>query len=236
MKLILVLLTGTAVFVLSTIFRILLNKISQKYSSWKKLYKLFPLIGITLWTIYVFWGIGILFREQVFYTYLLTGLVLAVVGLISWFFIRDIFAGALIKMQNDLNPDDYVKIGDLSGQIKSARPTHLVITSDTGETIKIPNTRLSKEFISSTSSPYGMEEHNIHLTIDKKFTKPEIEKKIKYVLANSAWCNFKHPPVIKLKNEGDGKIVYDVQVYTLNKRHLSLVEKALEKKLGRKDL
>ena len=177
MKLIMVLITGTAIFALSTIIRILLNKISQKYSSWRKLHKLYPIIGTALWTGFVFWGSGILFKDRAFYPYIVIGMVLVVVGLITWFLIRDVFAGALFKMQNDLNQEDYIKIGDISGQVKSARLTHLEITSDNGQTIKIPNTRLSQELISGTTTPDGMEEFNIRLLLDKRISKPEIEKK-----------------------------------------------------------
>ena len=76
-----------------------------------------------------------------------------------------------------------------------------------------------------------MEEYNIQLSIDKKFSKQEIEEKIKFELANSHWCNFKHPPVIKIKNEDDKSYVYDVQLYTLNHHHLRIVEKTLESKI-----
>lgn len=230
MKLIMVLITGAAIFALSTIIRILLNKISQKYSSWRMLHKLYPIFGTALWTGFVFWGTGILFRDRVFYPYIVIGMVLVVAGLITWFLIRDVFAGALFKMQNDLNQDDYIKIGDISGQVKSARLTHLEITSDNGQTIKIPNTRLSQELISGTTTPDGMEEFNIRLLLDKGISKPEIEEKIKHELANSPWCHFRNPPVIKLKNEDESSYTYEVQVYTLNYQHLGIVEKTLENK------
>ncbi len=230
MKIIMVLITGIAILALSTTTRILLNKISQKYLSWKKLHKLYPVIGTALWTGFVFWGTGILFRDKIFYPYVVLGMVLVVVGLITWFFIRDVFAGALFRMQNDLKQDDFIKIGDISGLIKSTRLTHLEITSDNGQIIKIPNTRLNQEFISGTTTHEGMEEFNIQLSIDKRSTKPEIEEKIKTELANSPWCNFKLPSVIKLKKEDDSSYTYEVQIYTLNHQHLRMVEKTLENK------
>jgi len=228
MKLIMVLIAGTAIFALSVIIRILLNKLRQKYSSWKKLHKLFPLIGTVLWTGFVFWGTGILFRDRIFYPYMIMGLVLVVIGLITWFFIRDVFTGALFRVQHDLNKDDYIKVGDISGQIKSTRLTYLEITSDNGQIIKIPNTRLNQEFISGTATPEGMEECNIQLIIDKSFTKPEIEEKIKRELAISPWCNYRNPPVIRFKNEDEKGYRYEVQIYTLNHQHLRMVEKTLE--------
>ncbi len=231
MKLIMVLIVGTAIFAFTAILKILLNKISQKYSSWNKLNKLFPAVGTVLWTGFVFWGTGILFREKQFYPYVVLVMGLIVVGLITWFFIRDVFAGALFRMQNDLNQDDYIKIGDLSGQFKSTRLTHLEIISDNGQKIKIPYTRLNQEIISDTSTPEGMEEFNIQLSIDKRFTKPEIEKRIKTELANSPWSSFKNPPVIKFKSEDGNTYKYEVQIYTLNQQHLRIVEKTLEKKM-----
>lgn len=231
MKLIIVLITGTAIFAFTAIIRILLNKLSQKYPSWRKLHKLYPIIGTALWTAFIFWGMGILFRDNVFYHYILMGIVLIMAGLITWFLLRDIFAGAVFRMQNDLNQDDYIKIGDISGQIKLARLTHLEVTSVNGQTIKIPNTRLSQELFTSTTTPDGMEEFNIHLLIDKRISKHEIEEKIKYELAGSPWCNYKNPPVVKLKNEDNDSYTYDVQVYTLNHQHLRMVEKILENKI-----
>jgi small-conductance mechanosensitive channel len=230
MKIIIVLVTGTAFFVVLKITRILLDRISHKYSYWHKLNKVYPAIGNTIWTVFVFWGVGLLLKGSIYYPYIVAGMVLVIMGLITWFFIRDVFAGALFKMQNDLNQGDYIKIGDISGQVKSSRLTHLEITSDNGQTIKIPNTRLNQEFISGSTTPEGMEEFNIQLLIDKKFTKPEIEEKITHELANSPWCNYKNPPVIKLKDEDNNSYTYDVQVYTLNHQHLRMVEKTLENK------
>jgi small-conductance mechanosensitive channel len=185
MKIIIVLITGTAIFIVLKITRILLDRISHKYSYWHKLNKVYPVIGNTIWTVFVFWGVGLLLKGSIYYPYVVAGMALVVMGLITWFFIRDVFAGALFKMQNDLNQGDYIKIGDISGQVKSSRLTHLEITSDNGQTIKIPNTRLNQEFISGSTTPEGMEEFNIQLLIDKKFTKPEIEEKIIRELANS---------------------------------------------------
>jgi small-conductance mechanosensitive channel len=231
MKIIIILITGSAVFVLLTISRIFLNRISLTYPNWKKARKIFPLVGSIVWTAFAFWGIGLLFRDRTYYPYLVMGMVLIVLGLVTWYFFRDVFAGALFKMQNELDQGDYIKIGDISGQVKAAHLTHLEITSDNGQTIKIPHTRLNQELISRTTTPEGMEEFNISLLVDKRFSKQETENKIRYELANSPWCNFKAPPVIRLKKEDDGTYAYELQVYTMNHHHLRIVEKQLKDRL-----
>ena len=230
MKIVIVIISGAAVLAILMITRFLINKISHKFSYWRKVIKLYPVFEIIIWTIFVFWATGLLFREQVYYPYIVVALVLIVLGLITWFFFRDVFAGAIFKFQNDLNKGDYIKIGNISGQIKSVRLTHLEIISDNGQTIKIPNTKLSQDLISGMSTPEGMEEFKFRFAFDKQFSKMEIEEKIKFEVSNSPWCNYRNPPVIKLQGEDERYYMYDVVIYTINDKHLSLVEKTLKEK------
>lgn len=231
MKIIIVLITGAGIFISVKILAFLLAKRNLKHIYWKKLRQAFPLIEIIIWTIYGFWITEFLFKENTFYPYITGGLVLIIAALTAWFFFRDVFAGAIFKIQNDLNKGDYIKTGSISGQIKSVNLTSIEIISDEGQTIKIPNSKLSQDLISGMNTPEGLEEFNIHLEVDKRFTKQEIEHKIKYEIANSAWSNFKNPPVIKLHNDNGKTYTYDVLVYTLNHQHFSAVEKTLKEKL-----
>ncbi len=231
MKIIIIIVSGSAVFAVLMITRIILKRMSFKYPGWKKSLKVLPIAGSIVWTAFAFWGTGLLFRERTYYPYIVLGMVLIILGLVTWYFIRDVFTGAMFKMQNELNQGDYIKIGNIAGQIKAARLTHLEIISDDGQTIKIPYTRLNQELISRTSTPEGMEEFNISLLVDKRFSKQEMEDKIRYELANSPWCNFKDPPVIRLKSEDEKTYAYDLQIYTLNQQHLRMVEKQLKSRL-----
>jgi moderate conductance mechanosensitive channel len=230
MKTIIVLIVGIGIFAFLKVIKIILGRRIHKYSLWSHLYKLYPVIGSIIWIVFVFWLAGYLFKDRLFYPYAMVVMVLVIVGFITWFLLRDVFAGVLFKVENDLNPGDHIKIGSISGKIKSLHLTNLEIISDDGHTIKIPNARLNKELISDMSSPEGMEEFNIHLTIDKRFTKPEIEEKIKYDVALSPWSHFKTPPDIKYCKEDEHTFTYDVLVYTLNHKHFRIIEKTLKNK------
>lgn len=232
MKTIVVLITGLAVLVILKILRIIINRVGSKNSYWDKASKLFPMTEIIVWVVFVFWAAGLFYKDRIFYPYLLLGMMLISAGLIAWFFFRDIIAGALFKMQHDFKKDDYIRIGSISGQIKSLRHTHLELTAENGQTTKIPYSRLSRELITGMTTLEGMEENMIRLIVDKRIAKPEIEERIKFELANSPWCNYKNPPVIKLQGEDDGTYSFDVLVCTLNNKHLRRVEKALRDKLS----
>ena len=231
MKIITVIIVGAAIFAFLTVTRVFLRRRDHKHSKWNKARKALPLAGSIIWTAFVFWGSGMLFSGRMYYTYIVAGMVLIILGLVTWYFIRDVFAGALFKLQNELDQGDFIKIGNISGQIKAAKLTHLEITSESGQTIKIPHTRLNQELISSTSSPEGLEEFSIRLVHDKRYTKPELEEKIRFVLSTSPWCSFKQAPVLVLQHEDTQAYTYDLLIYTMNHQHLRIVEKQLKSRL-----
>lgn len=231
MKILLVLITGTAIFAFFKISGILLGKVSHKYAVLKSINRIFPAIQIISWTAYVFWANGVFFKDREYYVPIVIGMALIVMVMVGWFLFRDVVAGVVYRIQNDLNIGDNIKIGMIAGQIKSVHLTHIEIATDNGTTIKIPNTRLSQDLISGSTTPEGLEEFKIQLAFSKHLAKPEIEEKIKSEVANSPWCDYKNAPVIKLKDEDENTYFYDVVIYTLNHKHLRIVEKALKRKL-----
>jgi small-conductance mechanosensitive channel len=228
MNLLLVLICGFLVFLFLKSTKVLIKKLIRKFPLWKATQKIFPLFEICIWIVFLFWSSWFLLKNLVLYPYILLGLILVVVAVFAWYFFRDIFAGAIFKAQNDLNNGDYIKIGSLSGQIKSMHYTHLEIISDKGQTIKIPNTKLHRELVTSMTTPEGMEEFKISLVVKKQPDLGEIEKNIKHEIVNSPWCNYKNPPVIKLQNKDAQTLSFDILVYVLNHQHLRYVEHMLK--------
>jgi len=232
MKIVTVLIAGAAILIILKTIRVLLNKAGQKYSYWKKFIRTFPLVEILSWTIYLFWGASTLLKDKNYYPYIVIILVLVLTGLTGWYIFRDVFAGLLFRMENDLKKGDFLKIGNVSGQIRSANLTNVKIVSDNGQIISIPNSKLRMESVSGMTARGGTEEFKIQLSFEKKFKKPEIEKKINSVVANTPWCNYKNPPVIKFQSENEDSYIYDLLVYTLNPQHHKIAEKLLNERLN----
>lgn len=232
MKIVAVLLAGLTVFIGLKIIGIFLKKGIPRYPILKSVLRILPLIQIIIWFVFVFLASTTLFVDRSFYPYAMAGMLMIATILFVWFVLRDVFAGAIFRVQNDLNIGDYIKIGELSGQIKAIRLTHLEIITDNGQSLKIPNTRLNNSLISGMTTPEGMEEFTISLTLKNSLPTDKIEEKIKYEITNSAWCNYKNPPVIKLQNRNEEFVTFDVLVYTLNQKHLRIVEKMLKEKFG----
>ena len=235
MKIIIILIAGAAVLIFLKIIRFLITRAERKYSYRKRLTKAFPLIDIIGWTVFVFWGTGFALRDRLYYPYIVIILVLIVSGLIAWFLLRDVFAGAVFRMGNEMNKGDHIETGNVSGQIKTVHITHIEIASDNGQTIRIPYTKLNKDTVSGLTAPGGTEEYKIRCSFEKRFLKPEIEERINSIIANSPWCNYKNPPVIKLLSEDDNTYTYEVLIYTLNHQHHRIAENLLIQKFENLD-
>jgi len=232
MKIVSVLLAGLAVYIVLKIAGTIIKKGAPGYPYLKGFLKLMPLVEVILWIAFVFWAIRALFIDVSTYPYIILGMFLITAMLFVWFVFRDVFAGVIFRAQNDLNIGDFIKIGDLSGQIKSIHLTHLEIITDNGQNLKIPNTRLNNNLISGMTTPEGIEEFTISLQVKNNEAHAETEEKIKYEIVNSPWCNYKNPPVIKLQNRNTDFTTFDILVYTLNQKHLRIVEKMLNEKFG----
>jgi small-conductance mechanosensitive channel len=232
MKTITVLIIGVAILAILKISGFSLKKFTHSYPILKRGQKLFPLFEIIVWIIFVFWATENVFKDERTYPYIIAGLALTVIGMFAWFVFKDVFSGAVFRAQNELNKDDYIKIGDISGQVKSVHLTHIEISSDNGQTTKIPNSMLNQNLISGMNTPDGMEEFKISLKFDKTQTKADLEDKIRFQVANSPWLNYKNPPIIKLQRDDESSTIYDVLVYALNNQHLRMAEKCLKEKLN----
>ena len=232
MEILFILISVSAVFVFFRITRILLKRFGQRYAMLKKLTRAYPVIEVIVWAVIIFWATSVLFGERVYYPYIVTAMAVITLALATWFYFRDVVAGMVFRSQNDLVPGDNIQVGPISGHLKSIHLTYVEVVSDNGSTIKIPNSRLSQELISASSTPEGLEEFKIRLAVDRQLPKPEIEEMIRKEVANSPWCDYKNPPVIKLKDETDRTYFFDVMVYNMNRKHHSIIEKALKNRFG----
>ena len=167
MKIIIAIVAGVLILTVLQVLRILLHKIIRRNSSLAWAGRLYPLLAGSSWIAYAFWIAGYLFRQSFLYRYVVTGMVFIIMGLVTWFYLRDLFAGMMFRLHYDLDPGDAVKAGDIPGQVEAMHLTCLEILTGDGHTVRIPYTRLNREPISKMSSTEGMEESAIRLIIPR---------------------------------------------------------------------
>lgn len=232
MKIIIVVLIGIIIYVLLKILNTVYIYINKKYTKWTRKLNFIPALEFITWLIFIFWSIDYLFKNKMYYQYLVISIVIIVVVFLAWFVVKDFIAGIVFKVQNDLQENNNIQFGKIAGTIKSQHLTHMKIETSTGQLIKIPYSRLNQEVISEISDSITYEEFKFKVTTNKTLSKQDTEENIRFLVINSPWSNFNKSPVIKLISDNENTFTFDILVNTLNNKHMRQVEKSVSEQLS----
>ncbi|MCF8368867.1 MAG: mechanosensitive ion channel [Bacteroidales bacterium] len=231
MKIIIVLLIGIAVFLLLKALNATNNYFAKQFAKWTQKINLAPAVEFIVWLIFIFWSIDFLFKNKLYYQYLVISIVIIVVIFLAWFVVKDFIAGIVFKVQNDLQFNSHIQLGKITGTIKSQHLTHLKVETSLGQVVKIPYSRLNQEVISEILDSSMVEEFKFQVQSGKGKSKQEIEDMIEFLVINSPWSSSNSSPIIKLISEKEDKFTFEVQVNTLNHKHMRQLEKSITAQL-----
>jgi small-conductance mechanosensitive channel len=158
-------------------------------------------------------------------------IVIIVVAFLAWFIVKDFIAGIVFKVQSNLQLNNTIQVGNVSGIIKSLHPTYLKLETSTGQMVKVPYSRLNHEIISEISEAKTKEGYKFQLQIRKIKGKQETEDRLNFLIINSAWSNYNRKPILKLVSENDTHYTFEVTASTLNHKHMWLLEKSVREQL-----
>lgn len=232
MKILIVLIIGIAVYFLLKVITTANSYLLKKYTKWTHKLNFIPALEFITWLIFIFWAIDYLFKNKMYYQYLVISIVIIVVGFLAWFVVKDFIAGIVFKVQNDLQENNNIQFGKITGIIKSQHLTHMKVETGTGQIIKIPYSRLNQEVISEISDSTSFEEFKFKVNTNKTLSKQDTEENIRFLVINSPWSNFNKSPVIKLISDNENNYTFDILVNALNHKHMRLIEKSITEQLS----
>lgn len=233
MKIIIVLIIGVALFIMLRVLGILKKHLVLKYSGWTRKFNVLPAIELITWMLYIFWVSDFLFKDKFYYPYIVISLVIIIVALFAWFLAKDFFAGIIFRIQNDVLANNNIQLGSISGRVKSQHITYLTIETSNNQLVRIPYSKLQQEITSKFSEAQETDEYRFVLVVNKGLDKSEIEEKIRILIINSPWCNFRERPKIKLITEDKKTFSFEIRVNTLSQKHLQLLEKAINEQVAK---
>ena len=229
MKIIIVILAAALIFLVIKIIRLAVKYLLNRNPRMKILRTILIFTEYLVWLIFVFQAANFLFREAFFYRYLVTGLILVVMGLLTWFFIRDIFAGLIFKIKYSLKTGTYINAGNFNGQIKSQMLTSIQLITNEGLTINVPYTRLINEVITERGFRGTHGEHILQLQVDLSLGRSNAEELVRSALLSTPWSSLKEEPIIRLVNENEKGYFFKITLFSVKMKHIKLIEIALEK-------
>jgi small-conductance mechanosensitive channel len=229
MKFIIVILAAVLIFLGIRIIRLGLKYLLNRYPRLDILGRILVITEYLIWLIFVFQSTYFLFHEKFYYQYLAGGLILIVLGFLTWFFIRDIFAGFIFRVKYGFKTGTYISTLNFSGQVKSYKLTSIKLKTTDGLILYIPYTKLINEVITEKGFRGTLEEHTLQLHADVSLGRTKAEEMIRSALLATPWSNHKEEPVIRFEKENEIGYFFEVKLFSVKMKHIKFIEIAMDK-------
>ncbi len=214
------------IFVFFRLFNRLLLSMEKRQVFWRKFSYLIVGVELIVWFLWLFWVMYYFVRDEIVYSYLTIVVLLFVLGMITWFVLRDVVAGVIFKFQHNLKVNQSVHIANITGKIIRAGSTSLVLESG-GEQLKVPYTRLINKTVGQFQASEVINHYNFDLKVPKSTSKDVWVTQLRSQVLLLPWSAVKKPPVIHFRTEEQEVYVFDLRVYALSERHAGLIEQHL---------
>jgi small-conductance mechanosensitive channel len=228
MKVLIALIIAALVFLLLKVIKLGIKQLQNIYSGLRIVDNIIVATEFLLWLAYSFWVIYYLFGAKFYYRYLIYALILIIIVFVSWFLLRDIFAGIIFRTKHNFRNGSFIKAEGYSGQIKSQRLTCLEIITPEKQLMRIPYIKLVNGVITEAASRGPVEEFIIHVKIDISVDKKDAESLIRKVLLNSPWSPVNEDPSIRFLKEDESGYFYDIKLLSKNLMNVKNIEMSLE--------
>lgn len=227
MKIFIAIITATLFFLVLKVIRLGLKRLLNRFPGLKFSDNITAVTELVLWLVYVFWAVHFLFKGKFFYQYLILSMVLIIMGFMTWFLLKDIFAGIYFRIRYNLKTGSYVHAGDFSGQIKTQKLTYLKLMTSDGHFLRIPYSKIINEVITEMLFPGSLEQHIILVRADiSSGNLKTAESLIRTTILNTPWSNLKEEPSIRLLKENEDGYLFEIKLPSINMKQMKYIKMA----------
>ncbi|MBU1008830.1 MAG: mechanosensitive ion channel [Bacteroidetes bacterium] len=227
MKIFVAFLLALLLFLSFRLFRIGLKRLADLYACWNFRINFLFAFELVIWLVYVFWATAYLFAGKFYYNYLVIGLIFVLVGLISWYLLRDLIAGVIFKTRHNLKPGANIIAGAYAGMLKSQHTTYITIRAENGMLLRVPYSKLNQEVIAEIAQNNAGESHKVQLQLENGMDKNQGELFIRQAILNLPWSSLKEEPSIRWIGLSGEYHVFEVMLYSVDKNRMKHIELAL---------
>lgn len=224
-KFVIVSLIGLAVFVLFRLTRLALAR-SESHRLRNVATYIVP-FEILVWTAYFFRSLEYLFGTRSYYDYLLTALVLVGLGLLVWFYLKEVVAGAFFRLQHNPKTGRHLQTDDLEGVIRRISATHVYLDTPGGKVVRLPYSRLIGSVFSLSAHKENAHDFRFSLRVGKQYTRDETLNRIRQAVLLSPYCSYKERVDVRIEDESPSSYACSIAVRPLSQRFDSRIEKDL---------
>ncbi|MFZ1807437.1 MAG: hypothetical protein WAU36_09460 [Cyclobacteriaceae bacterium] len=190
------------IFVISALLIFLVFRairlIGYRVKGVRKYYPVFVAVELGLWIFYIFWVVSHFLYSKSYYNELVLVLVIAVVGLLVWYYIKDIVSGFIFKIKHNPRVGQELNSTEGTGVIKKLAVSQIFVEVEGRNTVRIPYSQLlNKSIHLNNVDNHSASEVVLHFEGVDQRDPIQLEKRIRTTLLQSSWCVPNKPIRIK---------------------------------------
>lgn len=207
----------------------MLSTMSAKQSVRRILLRVFPLFEFLVWLGFGLWGLNLMLSDYTFYSTLVVALVIILVVIVGWYFLRDFVAGVILKTEVPFEINQQIKTTTHRGTLQKAGYRSVELIDDKGAIIKIPYSQLSSSSFTvvDINSQHG---HEVLLKVKSNISFDNLNSSIRQALLLLPWVSVNREPCIKEMEHSDDYSIIAVSFHTIGNQSHSKVEHYLRSK------
>ncbi|MEJ2109247.1 MAG: mechanosensitive ion channel [Acidobacteriota bacterium] len=227
MKIIFDLFAGLLLWAILSAIRKGVAATAHRAAALQRIQSFLPTIAAILWFFYGLWLIHGWFANQAIFPILLFFYIAIPALLIYWFVLRDVIAGLVFSSRMQFQPGRRIQHGDMSGRIIRKGAAHLLLRTDSGDTVRIPYSSLSGKIVTEKSEETESDYFRIHLSLRKQDRPDLLQARLAHDIIANPWASASTPPIVRLQKQTDSSCEFEILFRSLNSRHAARVENAI---------
>ncbi len=217
--------------VLALIFRLLhyLVPALPVKRAWKsRLLHHLPAAEVLLWLTFLIWGVGWFIRHNI-YVAITLGIILVMTMIwFSWFTLRHLIAGIVMRWNRDLKTGEPIKTLDYQGKIQRMGYRSLVLETDQGQSIYLPWAKIINQEIIRSHPADKIQSHTFTMKVTAKKTVYQTTDSLKTHILSLPWVSLVKKPEIMLLDKSPDNYTFQITIYSIEKSYFVHIENALK--------
>ena len=199
----------------------------------QKIMPVLIILELLLWTIIIFWSANIFLSTRTYYLILVITLAVLFTLMLTWFYLKDIVAGYIFRLRHNPAKGQILTCDSINGNVRMLGLSQLTVETESGQWVRIPYSSVVTRVLSLQSPRQIVPgETTLELSVYRWDNPGKLEKVIKNILAQSAWCIASKPINVEfVPEENKAKISF----YLLDHVYVQVVKDRLASSLEKID-
>ena len=221
---------NTAYLIVAVVVAVVFFRIAKLISLRSRItHRYLPLLNaleLALWTYIVFGTADLLLSDKSYYPYLVALLITLFMGLLVWFYIKDVVAGFLFRIRHNPLSGQLLDDQQLKGTIRAIGLSQLTIETAEGQWRKVPYSALVNRTLSiqSQHSP-SPGETVIRIKLQAAVDPGYFQRVVRETLALSSWCVASKPITVHSDPDEEGSL--RISFFMLDPSYLTMAKEQI---------